>query len=140
MRTLRRIAAALSSVLLLQLTLLGSGTLCAMRGTGGTGKTHDMSAMPGVETQGSAAAASAVSVRTPDRTDVPPMGGHSDEGCRLPWVPGPCTSMAVCSMTAMPSAMLVIALDTRPQVADLPMPGDLRSRPAMPPELPPPRA
>ena len=139
-RLLRRLTAALSGLLIFSLTLMGSGTLCAVRGTGATATTHHMSAMTGMATSALATAPSATGARAPDGTDVPPTSGQSDEGCGMPWAPGQCTSMTLCTMAAIPSATLVIALDARPMAADLPMPGDLGSRPASPPELPPPRA
>lgn len=128
MRSLRRIAAALSSLLLLQLTLLGSGTLCAMPSGAAAGHMHDMGGMAGM-TQSDVA-----------RPDAPPPSSHPDDGCRLPWSPGQCATMTACAIAAMPVAPVIVALDTRPALAELPMPADLGSRPAAPPELPPPRA
>ena len=138
--TFRRLTASFCTLLLLQLTLLGSGTLCAMRGGVAANGTHDMSAMGGMATSGSRAATSGAGVRAGDPSDVPPTSGNSDDGCRMPWAPGQCTSMTACTVAALPSATLVASLDARPEVPDLPMPGDLGSRPATPPELPPPRA
>ncbi|HET7189794.1 MAG TPA: hypothetical protein VFI52_16695, partial [Gemmatimonadaceae bacterium] len=101
-RFIRRIGAALSSILLLQLTLLGSGTLCAMP--------SDMGAMPGMTHS------------VVDRPETPPASSHPDDGCRLPWSPGQCATMTACTMAAMPAAPVVVALDARPAVAELPMP------------------
>ena len=119
-RLIRRIGAALSSILLLQLTLLGSGTLCAMPG--------DMGAMRGMTHS------------VVDRPETPPPNSHPDDGCRLPWSPGQCATMTACSIAAMPAATVIVALDVRPMISDLPIPTDPGSRPATPPELPPPRA
>lgn len=125
-RLIRRIGAALSSILLFQLTLLGSGTLCAM--PSGAAAMHDMGGMAGM-TQPQV-----------DREQTPPPSDHPDDGCRLPWSPGQCATMTACTIAAMPAASVIVALNTRPVVAELPMPADLGSRPATPPELPPPRA
>lgn len=126
-RLIRRFGAALSSILLLQLTLLGSGTLCAMP-TSVAARTHDMAGMPGM-TQSQV-----------DREQTPPPNDHPDDGCRLPWSPGQCATMTACSIAAMPAAPVIVALAACPVISDLPMPADLGSRPASAPELPPPRA
>ena len=127
-RLIRRIGAALSSLLLLQLTLLGSGTLCAMPGGAASMRMHDMGGMAGM-TQPQV-----------DREQTPPPSSHPTDGCRLPWSPGQCATMTACTMAAMPAATVIVALDARPTIAELPMPANLGSRPATPPELPPPRA
>lgn len=118
-RLIRRIGAALSSILLLQLTLLGSGTLCAMPSGAAVTQMHDMGGMADQQ--------------------LPPSS-HPDDACRFPLSPGQCATMTACSIAAMPVAPMIVALKTRPVVAELPMPADLGSRPATPPELPPPRA
>ena len=125
-RLIRRIGAALSGILLLQLTLLGSGTLCAM--PSGAASMHDMGGMPGM-TQSQA-----------DRRQTPPASSHPDDGCRLPSSPAQCATMTACSIAAMPAATVIVALDARPVISDLPIPVEIGSRPATPPELPPPRA
>lgn len=127
-RPIRRIGAALSSILLLQLTLLGSGTLCAMPSGAASAQMHDMGGMAGM-TQSDAA-----------RPDAPPPSNHPDDGCRLPWAPGQCATMTACTVAAMPAATIVVALGARPTICELPMPAHLGSRPLSPPELPPPRA
>ena len=118
-RLIRRIGAALSGILLLQLTLLGSGTLCAMPSGAAATQMHDMGGMADQQ--------------------LPPSS-HPDDGCRFPSSPGQCATMTACSIAAMPVAPVIVALNTRPAIAELPMPADLGSRPATPPELPPPRA
>lgn len=127
-RLIRRIGAALSGILLLQLTLLGSGTLCAMPSGAAAAQTHDMSGMAGM-TQSQA-----------DSQQTPPTGSHPDDGCRLPWSPGQCATMTACTIAAMPAATVIVALDARPVISELPIPAEIGSRPATPPELPPPRA
>ena len=117
-RLIRRIGAALSSILLLQLTLLGSGTLCAMP-SGAAAQMHDMGGMADQQ--------------------LPPSS-HPDDACRLPSSAGQCATMTACSIAAMPAATVIVALDTRPVITDLPVPAEIGSRPATPPELPPPRA
>ena len=119
-RLIRRIGAALSSILLLQLTLLGSGTLCAMP--------SDMGAMPGMTHS------------VVDRPETPPPSSHQDHGCSLPSSPAQCATMTACTIAAMPAATVIVALDARPVISDLPIPAEIGSRPATPPELPPPRA
>ena len=119
-RLIRRFGAALSSILLLQLTLLGSGTLCAMP--------SDMGAMPGM------------SQSQVDPQQTPPASSHPDDACRLPSSPGQCATMTACTIAAMPAATVSVALDVRRVISDLPIPAEIGSRPATPPELPPPRA
>lgn len=126
-RLIRRIGAALSSILLLQLTLLGSGTLCAMPSGAAAAQMHDMGGMPGM-TQSQA-----------DEQQTPPSN-HPDDGCRLPSSPGQCATMTACTIAAMPAATVIVALDARVVTSDLPIPAEIGSRPATPPELPPPRA
>lgn len=118
-RLIRRIGAALSSILLLQLTLLGSGTLCAMPSGAASMQMHDMGGMADQQ--------------------LPPSS-HPDDACRLPSSPGECATMTACSIAAMPAATAIVALDARPVISDLPIPAEIGSRPATPPELPPPRA
>ena len=89
---------------------------------------HDMGGMAGI-TQSDVA-----------RPDTPPPSSHPDDGCRLPWAPGQCGTMTACTIAAMPAATVTVALDARPVISDLPIPAEIGSRPATPPELPPPRA
>ena len=118
-RLIRRIGAALSSILLLQLTLLGSGTLCAMPSGAAAMQMHDMGGMADRQT---------------------PRSSHQDDGCRLPSTPGQCATMTACTIAAMPAATVIVALDARPVISELPIPAEIGSRPSTPPELPPPRA
>jgi hypothetical protein len=141
MTFLRRLAAALSGALLLQLTLLGSGTLRAapVPATGGvhasavrasaghaagavethdmSGMTHDGPAMP----QGC------------DMTD-----GSTD--CHQPWAPTSCASVATCSAVVLPAVLVSLPPSVMSGVAELPAPASFSSGPASAPELPPPRA
>ena len=118
-RLIRRFGAALSSILLLQLTLLGSGTLCAMPSGAASMQMHDMGGMADQQLSPSS---------------------HPDDACRLPSSPGQCATMTACSIAAMPAATAIVVLDARPMISDLPIPAEIGSRPATPPELPPPRA
>lgn len=142
----RRITAALSSALLLQLSLLGSGTLCPMhRGQGVSAAgahVHAMSHAAGAEAMDHAAMARAgVGTRAaaaPDSPDGPCGDGHS---CNAPWTPGACSSMGGCGLAAAAPAAVRIAIVTSSHTpaagaaAVLLPPG-----PSYAPELPPPRA
>lgn len=138
MHTFRRLTVTLCTLPLLQLALLGGGTPCAVRGTAAP-KAHDMSAMAGMATSGTSATPAA-SAGASERADLPPTSSQPDDGCRMPSAPGQCATLTACTMGAIPSAALVASLEARPEAPDLPMPGDLASRQATPPELPPPRA
>ena len=141
----RRLVAALSSVLLLQLTLVGSGTLCAMHhavmdARGATGHESHMIPMTSERTP-----ASGSSMSEPGRGDTPgiPHGCDaldSGQGCGLPWSPGQCTSMSSCTATAAQSAPSIVVVASSAPVVELPEPGLLHSGFAAAPELPPPRA
>lgn len=145
MSSLRRLVAALSGALVLQLSLLASGTLCAIRGTGAM---NDMSTSHAAHARHSThAAVRGSSVRAPaqtDRSGSTPAGCDASapsEGCRLPWAPGQCASMTTCTVTAAPS------VDAAPQLtvagelgANLPEPRSIHSGFASAPETPPPRA
>jgi hypothetical protein len=121
MRLLRRLTAAFSSILLLQLTLLGGGTPCAMHGEGAVAGPMPAHAMEGM--QGTARAVL-----------------DSGDGCRLPSAPGQCAAMTSCAPAAVPSHVVVAQLTTSHGDLDLPEPASIRSGPAAAPELPPPRA
>ncbi len=119
---LKRLIATISGVLFLQLSLLGSGVLCA------THRGHAMS--PG-------AGAHAMNGRqAPDDCGTP----STNDSCRGPWAPGGCASMTSCAAaTAAPTAGVQV-LRTFAVARDLPEPLSAESELAVTPEPPPPRA
>ena len=145
MPVVRRTVAVLSSLLLLQLTLLGSGTLCAMDhgASGVAGPGHSMHAM-GDTVAGSTSAtgnamATIVDVGGPvDRSDC--NGPTRHDGCQLPWAPGQCSSVTTCGVTAAPTAIIVTSSTARAMSIEIAAPELVRSGPTFAPELPPPRA
>ncbi len=126
MSRLRRTVAVLSSALLLQLTLLGGGAACEMRGAGTVEMammSHDMRGMA-------------------DPSPAPTSCGAMDmsNGCAVPPTSGQCSSMSTCAVTAAPS-FAVVARSAAPRMqAPDPDPAAFLSGPASAPELPPPRA
>jgi hypothetical protein len=112
----RRTLAVLSSLFLLQLTLLGSDTLCATgRGAiavGGAG--HSMRGMAGM------------------------ASGHHD--CGLPWAPTQCTAMTTCGVAAAPAAPMLASSAAPTTPVQIAAAEAGRSGPSFAPELPPPRA
>jgi hypothetical protein len=145
---LHRLTAVLSSALLLQLSLLASGSLCRMQGEHGM-SAEAMAAMGdapanhmshGAQPRPQVSNAAAVSDASPDMSS-----GACDTGvgksCDAPWAPAGCASMATC-VTAV-SALDAAAISTSAiatiavqvvRSADMPL------GPTFPPELPPPRA
>lgn len=140
--SIRRLVAALSSLLLLQLTLLGSGTLCATHsGEASTTYAHDMASMAGTgQSDASASTTLATRALPSDGQQAPHPCGGAEDGCGLPWAPGQCASMTSCSVTAAPPTIVAVQLERSQGVSYLPEPGSIGSRAATPPELPPPRA
>jgi hypothetical protein len=144
MRLVRRLSAALSSVLLLQLSLLGSGSLCALQHPSGhvamDGAAPGMRAM--VHGAADGATVSTVMAQPSDTPD--PAGGCGGNGpassCDGPWATGPCSSMASCAWSQ--SAGVSSALTSARAEADVnhSQPRTLPAGPVVAPELPPPRA
>ena len=128
MPSLRRVTAALSSALLLQLSLLGSGTLC-----GDHDATASAAATAGQSMQGMHEAVA----DTPSACDAPPA---SDDGCRLPWAPGHCATMTGCAVAAIPPAVQTGEVSLAAAALDPAEPPAAHSGPTAAPELPPPRA
>lgn len=138
----RRLTATLSSALLLQLTLLGTGTSRTMR-TGATmvatAQSHAMSGMAehvNADTHESGLAAGRSDSGTSHGFD----GLSEGEGCCVLVSPGQCTSTMTCSATAAPSTRAEVRVATSSRGPELPEPGLLQSGPRATPELPPPRA
>jgi hypothetical protein len=118
MTSLRRLVAALSSALLLQLTLQASGASCAMHHAGGM-QTH-----------------AAEKATMPSGCDQSSKG----DGCGLPSAPGQCATMTSCtSAPVSPAAELVARVSlhaSSPAIAEAML---LHSGPSAAPEIPPPR-
>ena len=142
MSLVRRSFAALSGLFLLQLSLLGSGTLCALhhsaaRNDAGAHAMHDMTGM-------SSAAATRASVSAIPDADSPKAPGDCGgmgrrDGCGLPWAPGQCSSMTACDISATPAASIMASVTTGVMALELPTPSLIHSGPTFAPELPPPR-
>lgn len=141
MSFVRRSFVALTGVFLLQLTLLGSGTLCAVqRGANddvsAAHATHRMSGMM-------SSTSSRVSIPTvsdidgPIKSDCDGPGQH--DGCSLPWAPGQCSSMTSCNVSATPVASIEASVTLRTTAQELPAPALILSGPTFAPEIPPPR-
>jgi hypothetical protein len=146
---LHRVTAVLSSALLLQLSLLASGSLCRMQGD------HGMSA-EAMAAMGSAAAkhtthgapqGAQVSNAAPvsDAPSNGPAGACDTTGasksCDTPWAPAGCASMATC-ITAVSAfdAPAASTSEVAAVVVQIARSADMPLGPTFAPELPPPRA
>ena len=143
MRLVRRLSAAFSSVLLLQLSLLSSGTLCAVQHTSGHAAMRAGAwLMPGMSQAARSATVSAATQQptTPAENPADGCGGHrAGDSCGGPWATGSCTSMGACawSQSAAVPALTAVNSETRVNHSE---PRTLRTGPVVAPELPPPRA
>ena len=147
MRFARQSVAALSTVLLLQLSLGGSGTLCALRHASAHGGAEpSMEGMTGMARDTDAAAADHGSTVTeqagPASQDAEsgcPSKGES-EPCHGPWAPGTCASMSSCAWSqGVPFEPTLASADNDSGAAGA-EPLMLHTGPAFAPEIPPPRA
>jgi hypothetical protein len=143
MSVVHRSFAALCGLLLLQLSLPGSGTLCTMHHSAARNDAdaHGMHEMTGMgSARGTRASVSAMSdadgLMSP--ADCGGMGNH--DGCGVPWAPGQCLSMTACAMSATPAARIAKSPTMRAVRLELPSPALLHSGPTFAPALPPPRA
>lgn len=141
----RRSLAALSGIFLLQLTLLGSGTLCAVHvsATENDASARAMHQMVGMSATESATQPNAVAMTTNASDPTNPVdcnGPRQHGGCRLPFAPGQCSSMTACDVSATPAAMVARIALTRAIAPALSAPALAHSGPTFAPELPPPRA
>ena len=139
---LSRSFAALSALLLLQLTLLGSGTLCAKHRDAG-GSHADARVANGMTMMSAANLASSSVVTSADKPPASPedcggLGSH--DGCGLPWAPGQCSSMTTCDVSLAVTASVISPVIGPIVTVALPSPVLARSGPTFAPELPPPRA
>ncbi len=132
---LRRLTAAASSLLLLQLSLLGGGSLCAPSAADdlskGTMVGMQHGAMTGSDRVDSGPASESDSTRAPS---------HDEHPCDRSSAPSACLSMAACAAVAsVPAAGLMVTavrLPSRVMVEPLSAAVDV----AILPEVPPPRA
>lgn len=146
---LHRVTAVFSSALLLQLSLLASGSLCRMQGDHGM-SAEAMAAMGEPTTNhASHGAPHGAQVSTPAAASDASLGipsGACDttgasKSCDAPWAPAGCASMATCvtAVSALDapaistSAIATVAVQVV-RSADMPL------GPTFAPELPPPRA
>jgi len=144
MKPLRRLTAALSSVLLLQLSLLGSGTLCALQHSGGHGGTDHASAGMAAMAHGASGVGNAAAMEVAATEADTPVNGcdtHALAGsCGGPWSAGTCSSMSSCASSQTATVAPLIAWAARAAAIGMPEPKTLHAAPAPAPELPPPRA
>jgi hypothetical protein len=121
MSLVSRSLALFSGILLLQLTLPGSDTLCA----------SGHAEMP----VATADAGSAMGTDDCDGADR-----ERDDGCDLPWMLGPCVSMTSCVVAASATSTLASHVGDEARTRVTTEPAGMRSGPSTAPELPPPRA
>lgn len=145
MRFLRRLSVALSGILLLQLSLLGSGTLCALQHAAGSADmTGPAAAMAGMMMGGGARAGHEFVVIGLTDASKSPDGGCGDhrsaDSCGGPWAPGPCTTMSSCAWSQSSTVLPALAATSAETDGNLPEPQVLQTGPVIAPELPPPRA
>jgi hypothetical protein len=146
MRVLHRLTAAFTTVLLLQLTLSGSGTLCTVQGGVTPAGMAGMARMAGThETHRANPAAGSASSRSQSPSSDPAApqscdGARVGGGCGQPWAPGQCIGMTTCAALAAPTNAVVVRVTLFASAPALPEPAGIVSGPAVAPELPPPRA
>lgn len=142
MPLVRRSFAALSGLFLMQLMLLGSGTLCALHhGLAGASAVNHAIAISGMAHQ-TGSHESLVTKAGESSTPMSPVdcggsGGHDD--CRLPFAPGQCSSVTTCDVSATPAAAIAAPAYVHVVALELPSPALGHSGPTFAPELPPPR-
>ena len=144
MQLVRRLSAALSSVLLLQLSLLSSGTLCALQHPSGHAAMQAGSLlMPGMTPAAAGIAAVSVVIEQPTTSAENPAdgcGGHgAGDSCGGPWATGSCMSMSACAWSQS-AAVPALTAENGETSVNHSEPRTLRAGPVVAPELPPPRA
>ena len=140
MRFARQSVAALSAVLLLQLSLLGSGTLCVDRHASAHFRTA-----PSTEAMREMAHDTTAPVAGQGGPVVQDAGlgclsRSGSEPCHGPWAPGTCVSMSGCAWSQgvpFEAALASAHTDSGPDAAE---PLALATGPEFAPETPPPRA
>lgn len=138
----------LAAVLLLQLTLPDSGTLCAMKGdrTAGTATHAHMASatMRAMDESGPVGSRLAMVAREHDGNGTSAPGGcdASDlsDSCRGPAVPGSCATMTSCVTSILAPRALASSRVSTTSAVELPEPLSANLDFAIAPELPPPRA
>lgn len=135
--------ATLSGLLLLQLMLLGSGTLCTMHGgegaDGTTGNAMTMARMAHQTSSHGSSVASSDDDNSPmSPADCNRPGDH--DGCRLPFAPGQCSSMTACDISATLAETVGMSAYVRTNALAVPSQALTHAGPTFAPELPPPRA
>ena len=134
MPILRRSLTALSGLFLLQLTLLGSGTVCAAQ----HGVEGDHVAGPTAHNMNGLTAVSDADNEPMSPDDCSGLGGH--DGCGLPWASGRCSFMTACDVSVAAPSSVGAAKMVRIVAHTLRSPALAESGPTFAPELPPPRA
>ena len=137
MHRLRRATAFLVLLLLVQLTLVGSGFTCPS--DGGTTSNSAMAGMPGM-------AGTTTSAAMSDMGSGQSHGGGADEpapgsdSCNLPWAPGGCALMIPCAPHALATSIAVSAAPGSPSRTELAW--ELGTPPSaiITPDPPPPKA
>src|SRR5215208_6133757 len=119
MRRIQRITSLISSVLLLQLTLLGVGTRSIARHSdhrvAGGSQSESMDSMPAMSSLGAAANhGQAAAAEVPDDCDTSGMQGTCDDSCVL----GLCPSMNLCSVAVGIPASVAGILSSQTDVAE----------------------
>jgi hypothetical protein len=139
----RRLFATLSSVLFLQFSLLGSGTVCE-RGHASGDRVMDGagSAMPAmVRDSDSTAAVSEAMYQPVNASDARQRDAHgTSDSCRGTPAPGTCAFMSSCAWSQSAAVEPLTAAVGSRTSSNLLEPETLRTGPAVAPELPPPRA
>jgi len=140
---IHRVSAVLSSALLLQLSLLGSGTACRMHDGRAMASMGGMSALDaGNAMHASHAAPRAATMSAWNASSRMPLGtcGNTGAPCDAPWTPGGCASMSACA-TAVASlaASTPLAPTTARAAVQTAASARIPLGPTFAPDLPPPR-
>lgn len=135
-RLSHRLICALSGAFLLQLTLLGAGTLCAMGGAHANGDTA-------METAMRAGVQHAMAVASSPLVSPVSAAGHACKtttSCEDPRSPSSCTSMSACTAVVFTSSTVPEGAPVSVSVRRVPAVLSASRGPSFAPELPPPRA
>ena len=131
----RRVFAGFASMLLLQLSLLGSGTLCALQHQAEHGGMRDMGGS--MVMTGTATNASSARIADSDSPDSCRHG--SGNPCGGPWSDGTCSSAGCAQSRATAAAFVLIPARTDVN-GNHSEPRALLAGPVIAPDSPPPRA
>jgi SAM-dependent methyltransferase len=133
----RRATALLVILLLVQLTLVGSGFTCLPDAAAASGS--EMASMPGMTGMGGPGAMSDMNGSRSNTADSEPATPSSDS-CNFPWAPQGCSLMVPCAPHAMATARVASEAQGAPQHAELAWELDTPPSAILPPDPPPPRA